>query len=335
VRLVDQFRQNIKVGSCGSGEEQHLESARRAIMLAGSGQQPGVALGAFPRAGAKLIVVWVGDEDDCSSPESAPLVMAAYTPGADSCVLDKHLPQASQREIPVSDYAGFFEALRASGAVADLSTAFIVSAARCADGSIAPADSCSGPASCPVTPPAACAPPDGVCGGAYAAGERFLALAEALRGAGVSVVEGSVCDAYPPASFGPTLAAIADLARPPSSLSLPTVPAARAVTTVEIVDANGQHIKTCSPGTDWCFVDCANPGGACLATGTSQCIAINHTNGQCEADAGQSYSAEYLGQLPAGGCAAATDCASALGGSATQWSCVVEAGMARGTCACQ
>ena len=68
--------------------------------------------------------------------------------------------------------------------------------------------------------------------------------------------------------------------------------------------------------------------------GTSQCIAINHTNGHCEADPGQTYSADYLGMVPPGGCATRDDCASALGGRASAWSCVVEAGMARGTCTC-
>jgi hypothetical protein len=326
--LVAQFQQNIRVGSCGSGEEQHLEAARLALELASTGQQP-VGDAAFPRRDAKLVVVWVGDEDDCSSPSSAPLVVSAFSPGADSCVLDKHLPPGSQREFPVSDYTAFLEAVRASGAVADVAAAFIVSAARCADGSYSPADVCSGPATCPVTPPSSCAPPAGVCGGAFAAGERFLSLAGQLRGKGFGVVEGSVCEA-----FGPLLAAIADLAKPPSMLQLPTAPAARAITSVRIVDAFGENVKTCQPGTDWCFVDCAAPDGACLATGTSRCIAIDHASGRCEADAGETYSADYLGMVPPGGCATPADCASALGGRATAWSCIVEAGMSRGTCSC-
>jgi hypothetical protein len=328
-RLVGQFQQNVLVGSCGSGEEQHLEGGLQALTRALSGGQPGVAAGSFPRSGAKLVVVFLGDEDDCSSPTSAPLVMTGFTPGADSCVLDKHRPAGSQRQYPVSRYADYLRQLRASGHVADLAAAFIVASVRCGDGSYAPADVCAGPATCPVTPPATCAPPAPVCGGAYAAGERFLALADLLRGAGVPVVEGSVCD-----DFGPILAGIADLAKPPSLLDLPSIPGARAVTNVRIVGADGADVKTCRPGSDWCFVDCATPNGACLATGTSQCIAINHTNGQCEANPGETYAADYLGQIPAGGCGTANDCASALGGPASSWSCLVEAGMARGTCAC-
>jgi len=326
-RLVGQFQRNIQVGSCGAGEEQHLEAGLAALVQAVRGQQPGVPAGAFPRPTAKLVVVFVGDEDDCSSPPGAPLVMSAFTPGADSCVLDKHLT-SDQREYPVSRYASFFHVMRQSGAAADLAAAFIVSAARCADGSYAPADVCVGPPTCPVTPPASCGAGP-VCGGAYAAGERFLALADALQADGISVVEGSVCDA-----FGPLLAAIADLAKPPSLLQLPSQPAARAVTSVRIVDASGSNVKTCQPGTDWCFVDCAAAGGACLATGTSQCIAINHTTGQCEANPGETYSADYLGMVPAGGCATAADCANTLGGTAAKWTCLIETGMSRGTCAC-
>jgi hypothetical protein len=168
-----------------------------------------------------------------------------------------------------------------------------------------------------------------VCGGAYAAGERFLALADQLHARGIGVVEGSVCDA-----FGPLLAAIADLAAPPDTLTLPTQPAARAITNVLIVDGGGSLVKTCRPGIDWCFVDCAGNASACLTAGTSRCIAIEHATGQCEAQPGQAYWADYLGMVPAGGCATPADCAAALGGAATSWSCLVETGMPRGTCAC-
>jgi hypothetical protein len=332
-RLVQQFQQNVQVGSCGSGEEQHLEAGYQALALAASGGQPGLGGATFPRASAKLVVVYVGDEDDCSNPAGAPLGMPVGTPGADACVLDKHLPAASQREYPVSRYAKLFHTMRQFQRVADVAAAFIVSAVRCAAGSYAPADSCAGPAGCPVTPPASCAPPAGVCGGAYAAGERFFALADLLKADGITVVEGTVCDAYPPASFGPVLAAIADLARPPAVLELPSLPAARAITNVRITDASGATVLTCRPGVDWCFVDCASQS-ACLTSGTSQCIAIDHTTGQCEANPGQTYWADYLGMVPAGGCATASDCATALGGPPGNWSCVIEQGMARGTCAC-
>jgi hypothetical protein len=333
--LVQQFTQNIRVGSCGSGQEQHLEAARLALQKALAGRQPGLAAGTWPHPGSKLVVVWVGDEDDCSSPTSAPLAMVTSTPGADSCVLDKRRPATAQREIPVPTYADFLAGLVKPGGAADLGAAFIVSSARCADGTYAPADSCTGTPSCPVQPPATChAGP--VCGGAYAAGERFLALADALRARGFGVVEGTVCDAYPPSSFGPVLSAIADLARPLAALRLPTRPAARAVTQLRIVDGDGATRRICAAGTEWCFVSCsdASASPACLTADTSECVAIDEANGGCVANPGETYSAEYLGMLPAGGCTSASGCAQELGGAAKDWTCSVEAGASLGSCAC-
>jgi hypothetical protein len=334
VQLVNQFRANIRVGSCGSGEEQHLEAGRLAVQRALAGDQPGAPKGTFPHAGAKLVVVFVGDEDDCSSPAGAPLMMAGTAPGADSCVWDKHQPAGAQRELPVSAYAEFFAGLVRQGGWSDLGAAFIVSSAACTDGSYAPADACTGTASCPVTAPAACGAAP-VCGGAYAAGERFLALARALQDRGFGVVEGSVCDAYPPSSFGPVLAKIADLAKPIDGLRLPTLPAARAVTALRIVSPSGDTRRVCTEGTDWCFVACDDPTPtpACLAAGTSGCISIA-AGGKCLANPGDTYSAEYVGTLPAGGCAVPADCAAALGGKATDWSCAIEQGANRGSCTC-
>lgn len=334
-QLVQQFEQNIRVGSCGSGQEQGFEAGRLALQKAIAGQQPGMAAGSWPRPGAKLVVVWVADEDDCSSPASAPLAMSASTPGADSCVWDKHRPDAQQRVTRVSDYADFFASLVREGGAADLGAAFIVSSARCADGGYSAADACSGTASCPVQPPLVCqAAP--VCQGAHAAGERYLALASALKARGFGVVEGTVCDAYPPSTFGPVLSAIADLVKPVEALRLPTRPAARAVTQVKITDKAGLTRKTCAPETDWCFVDCADRSAtpACLEGGTSECIRIDHDRGSCEANPGEVYSAEYLGTIPEGGCASENDCTAALGGRVGDWTCNVEPGQSRGSCTC-
>jgi hypothetical protein len=334
--LVRQFQDNVRVGSCGSGEEQHLEAARLALQKALAGQQPGVAAGAWPHPGAKLVVVWVGDEDDCSSPVSAPLVMTTITPGADSCVQDKHRPPSAQREIPVQQYADFLAGLVHDGGAADVAAAFVVSAVRCADGTYAPADSCTGTAACPVQPPASCQPAAPVCSGASAAGERFFALADDLRSRGFGVVEGTVCDAFPPATFGPVLSQIAGLLPEIDALHLPTPPASRDVTTVVIEDPSGSTRKICQQGRDWCFVGCADrsPTPACLAGGTSQCIAIDHVHGQCEANPDETYAAEYAGRVPAGGCAAAADCQRALGGAASDWTCTMDPGASRGSCTC-
>jgi hypothetical protein len=298
--LVQQFQQNIKVGSCGSGQEQHLEAARLAIEKAAAARY------SWPHPGAKLVVVWVGDEDDCSNPPGAPLVMMTHSPGADSCVWDKHRAAADQREIPVSAYADFFSSLATPGGASSFAAAFIVS------------------------------PSTGACGGAYAGGERFYALADQLEANGVKVVRGSVCDAYPPASFGPVLQAIADILPPPNTLPLPSQPASAALTTVTIADAQGITRRTCTQGKDWCFVascDDPNAAPACVA-GTTQCIGINHETGGCEANPGETYSAAYLGLLPAGGCATVSDCTAVLGGSAKDWACTIEPGASRGSCTC-
>ncbi|HET8542217.1 MAG TPA: hypothetical protein VFL83_20230 [Anaeromyxobacter sp.] len=303
--LVRQFQENVKVGSCGSGQEQGLEAARLSIEKAARGELAGAP--GWPRPGSKLIVVWVADEDDCSSPASAPLVMSVFSPGADSCVFDKHRPAADQREIPVSAYADFFAGLAHPGGAAAFAAAFIVS------------------------------PATDACHGAWAGGERYLALAEALRARGIEVVEGTVCDAYPPASFGPVLQKIADLAPPPSMLELPSQPASRDLVSVSIADANGITRRTCTAETDWCFVDCADPSPtpACLPAGTTRCIGINHASGSCAASPGETYSAQYLGLLPEGGCATAADCSAVLGGAAGDWRCTIEPGASRGTCTCK
>ncbi len=330
--LVQDFRENVRVGSCGPGAEQHLEASRLAMELARSGRQPGVPAGSWPRPGVKLVVVWVGDEDDCSTRPERPLVYAASAPGADSCVFDKRRTEGSQH-VPVSDYASYFTGLVRSDGPADLAAAFIVSGVACAGGGFSPADSCSGTALCPVAP--ICTPAAAVCAGALAAGERFHELADRFRAAGVQVVEGSVCDAYPPRTFGPVLAAIADLARPPSVLHLDTRPAAIEVTSVRISRPDGSTRRVCEPGADWCFVSCEDPSvtPACLSPGaTSKCIALA-SRGSCRANPAETYSAEYIGMLPADGCATAEDCFRALG-DGTEWACHTPAGQDRGTCVC-
>jgi hypothetical protein len=63
--LVQDFQRNVFVGVCGSGREQGLEAARLAL------SEPLVsgANAGFVRRGARLVVVIVSDEDDCSDPE--------------------------------------------------------------------------------------------------------------------------------------------------------------------------------------------------------------------------------------------------------------------------
>jgi len=339
---------NVEVGSCGSGEEQHLEAGRLAIQRminskqgVSPGQPADVGAGEFLHDGAKLIVVWVGDEDDCSNPLSGsatpsqpagPLVLSG-SPGSDSCVADKGKPANQQVEYPIDGrYRAFFEGLgRSFGA------AFIVSA-TCSNGTCTAA-TCSGP--------------NGQNG--YAAGVRFLQLASDFRADGYSVVEGSVCD-----PFGATLTAIATLVLPPDLLQLQSTPAANEVTLVRILNASGVPQggvcrQETTPGAvtntltagDWWFMNCAdaNRPPAVVATPT-ECIYINHDSGNCNVTSGESYSAEYLGVIPPGGCpnptttyAPSQACATSLAGSgnsnAADWWCYNPAGgAATGTCVC-
>jgi len=157
--LSNQFMQNIVVGNCGSPQEQHFEAARVAIQKALGGQYKSD----FPHQGAKLIVVWVGDEDDCSSPgpgasnsdQSKSIILDHQgSTGADECVADKNVAQQmqgqkvpqgqqiSQRAFPVGDYYSYFTSLvapegqktTATQPYRAFSAAFITGTVPCVDG---------------------------------------------------------------------------------------------------------------------------------------------------------------------------------------------------------
>jgi len=314
---------NVEVGSCGSGEEQHLQGARLALQKAVAVQQPGVTASDFPHVGAKLVVVWVGDEDDCSSDPANPLVLASGgVPGNDSCVADKNLALADQKEYRIADLGDYFAGLVAPSGQApsaahpyvSLGAAFIVSANRCTASdptTCAPADFSyvQSPPSCTGTAQNAS------CSGAFAAGVRFLQLADALKARSYDVIEGTVCE-----PFGPLLQGIADLVKAPSTLRLSSLPASSEITVLRIVDAQGNTAKVCtqrtvagpvaSPTTaeGWWFINCGDLGSPpAVAPGPTTCVYINHQAAQdpvnsCEAQPGETYSAEYMGQIPAGGC---------------------------------
>jgi hypothetical protein len=62
--LVADFTSNAFVGVCGSGKEQGLEAARLALQAS----SPGGANAGFLRTGARLAVIILSDDDDCSDP---------------------------------------------------------------------------------------------------------------------------------------------------------------------------------------------------------------------------------------------------------------------------
>ena len=356
--LVKQFQQNINVGTCGSGMEQHLEGGRLAVEKAIDGSQPGVTAGEWPHPGAKLVVVWVGDEDDCSNPDDPNRSLAFTTtlnaPGNDVCTQDEANAAAGKpfKMFPVGDYVDYF-----TGLGRPFSAAFIYSAVNCRTDSsgnmVCDAGLCScqcppGCSTCGPTETGACQTPADCSG--KSTGSRFHDLSAALRDRGVSTLDASVCD-Y---DFAKTLTGIAELVKPPSSLTLPTQPASSQVAVVVIQDAAGNTVRQCTgpgAGQDWSFVDCRTAQPVPDGT-TSTCIAINHATSHCEANPGESYVAQYLGIVPQpdanrlvnpiGGCALGTpsDCSDVLGGTPQEWTCQAVpgwtpvAGQTRGTCLC-
>jgi len=285
--LSSQFKQNIQVGSCGSGQEQHLQAARLAIQKALANQQPNTAAGEWPHANAKMVVVVVADEDDCSNPADAnQAIVLQGSPGGDTCVSNRN-PVGKPVEYPVSDFETYLVTLGRPMGVG------VIASATCSGGTCTPSTCQAG----------------AIVG--YSPAVRLLGMAEGLRARGYDAVEGSVCD-----DFGALLTQIADLVKAPSQLKLPSVPASNEITVVRVVDASGGQRKVCTQATTdgerttagWWFTDCgttANPPPI-AAGGVSTCIFINHASGDCEANPGESYSAEYLGVVPPGGCPSPT-----------------------------
>ena len=340
--LIDQFTQNVQVGTCGSAQEQHLQAARLAVQKALAGQQTETGGGAaqWPHAGAKMVVGVMGDEDDCSNPPPTCATPSACTPaevagsislndptgatglctgptlqacapppagntctggesctpiiglsGFDGCSYDQALPAVQQKAYSIDSLYAYFAGLGRA-----LGSAFVVSTE---DGSCQYADfgaTCQ-PGVCCDTVCTGGACTSNVCGG-QAAGRRLLQAATRFRDAGTDTVAGSICDQQ----FDRTLRNIAELVKSPSVLKLDSVPAAADITLVRIADSSGATRRICTPGLGWWFYDCA-----ILTTPPPQsatptlCIFINHPSGDCEANPGETYSAEYLGLLPPGG----------------------------------
>lgn len=366
--LVQQFKQNINVGTCGSGMEQLLEGGRLAVQKAlkmnGLSQPASVGATEWPHTGAKMVVVWAGDEDDCSNPNDPTRALAfPFTnegnPGDDVCTTDRDRAGGPLKLFSTDSYVDFF-----AGLGRPFSAAFIYSTTQngCTTDPITKVISCEpGTCACETPCPAFC---NGVCGeGARpgcdclgkAAGKRLKAVSTGLRGKGYATLEASVCAA----DWSNTLKKIAELVVPPPDLQLPTKPAATQVTALRVESADGSSSRLCngpaaddaattSPtGADWWFTDCK--GG--WQAEPSTCIHIRHpaiarnpgTNHCGEAAAGETYVAQYLGVVPPkdptsttnplGGCLTADDCVASLGGAAASWQCTAS-GTTRGTCLC-
>jgi len=333
--LIAQFKQNVAVGTCGSGQEQPLEAARRAIQKAAAGTQPGVAadewlhtrvVGGQEVPSSKLVVVFVGDEDDCSAPQD-PTTGVVFSSIA--CESD------TTRRFKTSEYATYLTSLGRP-----VAGAFIVSTQSntCQDGD------CTAGLCCDFT----CTGNGqvctlgGLCGG-QGAGTRMLDLAATLANLGADRVAGSICNpgtAQQP-GFSSILERVAEVVKQPVGLQLPTVPALARLTVLRIVGPDGATRKTCAGpaplGTsgagldpyDWWFTsgDDTNPA----PTGPSRFIFLNRPPRRCEANPGETYSADYLGKVPSGGCLSTAECAAQLGGAIESWRCCTDVD-AQGVC---
>jgi hypothetical protein len=366
-QLEGWFEQNVVVGTCGSGEEQGLQAGRLAVQQAtavptlqrDTRNASGLVADSpaqWPHQNSKLVTVFVGDEDDCSSPEDPTrgVIMNDGPPGADACVADTKLPADQQKEFAVSQFVDYFASLgRPMGA------AFIVSTQddTCQDDTCSAGQCCTH--YCSGAYEATCRQDD-LCGG-QAGGARFLNAAHQFKSKGADVVAGSICD-----NFGTILGRIADIVKPPTGLVLPTQPAGSDIAVLRIADASGNTRKTCrgpapatltaaeaeSAGWGWWFTAGRDQVTADQKqpTGPTTFIYINHLTGGCEANPGETYSADYLGQVPEGGCApqgtlsAEEVCARTLGGQPTDWTCfagldaagqcIPPSATVKGTCLC-
>ncbi|WP_242342743.1 hypothetical protein [Anaeromyxobacter terrae] len=356
---------NVIVGTCGSGQEQALQAGRLALQKALAGRQKDTytisgqaswapstrtasATAEWPRKDSKLVLVFVGDEDDCSSPDdpSAGIVMRADPTGADACVRDyESTDPTKKKQFPVNEIVDYF-----AGLGRPLGAAFIFPAAQTS----CSGDTCTAGLCCQTDCPnhaGVCIQGTDNCGG-QAPGNRLLAAANALRAKGADVITGSVCDP----DFGSLLDELADIVKPPVGLQLQTEPAEGQISLLRIAKTNGQPRKTCNgpapAGTtfaaavdqplckdatgaavrcDWWFTATADPGDA---VEVSKFIYINHATGNCEADPGETYSADYIALNPPGGCTTRTECQQALGGRVEDWGCYTPPGTGRGTCVC-
>jgi hypothetical protein len=295
--LIAKFKQNIQVGSCGANQEMPFEAARLAIQKALAKQQ-GLGGGeTWPHPGSELAVIFVGNEDDCSTPraDQGGLVWDGKQAGLDTCYADSRIA-TPQKLTKNSEYVTFLTGLGRPLVAAFVRPGF---------------PDCNGPADM---------------------GARMHALATDLSSAGATVIEASVCGA-----FGDPLQQIAAELAPPDTLALPTTPAADVVTRLYLEGLDGQTDHVCdgpAAGKEWWFVDCnATPQVPLAAGRTSACVQVAQ-GGACAPTGGQTLIAEYLGRIPNDGCASAEDCRAALGGKLSDWACEGATSAQRGTCLC-
>jgi hypothetical protein len=295
--------------------------------------------------------------------------------GADACVRDASvLPPLGGKQTPVTAFVDYF-----TGLGRDFGAAFVISARSNADASTCLNESCVAQNCCDFSCSASCPAASGsVCGG-QAPGTRFLDTATRLKAKGGDVVVGSVCG-----DFTPILRGVAEIVKPPQTLALPSVPAEQAIAILRIATPAGETRKICgrplapvdangvrwpdrqsaeATGADWWFTNTPNPDvpwdPTLGTTAAPPSVAIPtrfvyiNPNGQCKANPGETYSAQYLGVVPADGCLVQTgdvdlltgkvlgsaDCTEKLGGHFGDWECYIPPpgppAVTKGTCTCR
>ena len=272
--IIREFQENVKLGVCGSGQEQGLRAARMALE-----KHPD-----FVRAGSKLFIAIVSDEEDCSDPNHDVVLTGS---GPDVCAQEAAQPNGGKLG-PVSDYVDFFKSLADSVAVG-----VIVSAegtppndmhpALCSDPTCAATCDCGGDPACEADPAKREYPC--YCGG-QAAGSRYLQLASAISGS----LEDSICQS----DFSATLEHMADIiipdriqldARPHDDAPSLVLPETTRPDGSQIVCNSPQAGQTCDEGIDWAY----DPTGPSI-------VLCNDPNSACRIQPGDKYKVSFIEQ---------------------------------------
>lgn len=268
--IIRQFRQNVKLGICGSGQEQGLRAARLALE-----KHPD-----FVREDSKLLIVFVSDEEDCSDPSHT--VALSTTPGYDVCAIEAQKPDGAL--VPVSDYVSFFQSLSPQVAVGAIASAdgtwpTDMHADLCVDTACAQSCDCTaGGTATPAQEQACLDDPEKhtspcYCGG-YGPGSRYLAVAQAISD--------SLADSICQADFSNTLEQLAEIIVRVDRIELDARPHGDdpSLVLLKIVRPDGSAILCDSPhtgdlctdgGVDWEYVAdpkptiklCDNPDSQC------------------------------------------------------------------------
>jgi hypothetical protein len=96
--LVADFQATVLVGTAGSSREQPFEAARLALEKSA----PGGANEGFLRAGARLAIIFLSDEDDCSGP-----LDTGSTPIANSTDCREEKVDPASTLLPIAEMVGF------------------------------------------------------------------------------------------------------------------------------------------------------------------------------------------------------------------------------------